>query len=262
LIRSPLVAAAAFAAVAACAALPAAPAPPQDPAQAGPVATRLSGYLSAQALDGRAIIGPPPAADSPQGQADRTIYLQNRALAGSPRWRQATVDNDLWTGGSVQRFSCALGAEIGPQTTPVTWRMLQRAELDARTVGTPPKDFYNRTRPLIGDDLPVCVRRQAWMTTNASYPSGHSMTGWAWGLILAEAAPARASALMAAGREIGQSRVICGVHYQSDVDAGRTLGAAMVAAMHDTPAFQRDLAAAKAELAHDRTRPAHCPTPT
>lgn len=263
MIRPFVLAAAACVAVAACAAVPTAdPAPvAQDPSLAGPVPTTLKGYLSAQALNGQTIIGPPPAADSPQGRADREIYLKYRALAGSPRWKQATLDNDIWTGGAVRRFSCALGAEIGPKTTPVTYRILERVELDARTVGTPPKDLYNRTRPLIGDDLPICIKREDWMRTNASYPSGHSMVGWAWGLILGEAAPAKASALMAAGREIGQSRVICGVHYQSDVDAGRTLGAAMVAAMHDDPQFRRDLAAAKRELATAHAPPGRCDIP-
>ena len=52
--------------------------------------------------------------------------------------------------------------------------------------GKPAKDAYNRPRPLIGDDKPICIPREDWLKTNASYPSGHSMTGWAWGLILAE----------------------------------------------------------------------------
>jgi acid phosphatase (class A) len=132
---------------------------------------------------------------------------------------------------------------------------LQRIELDARTVGTPPKNHFNRTRPLIGDDRPVCVKREDWMTTNASYPSGHAMTGWAWGLVLGELAPAKASGLLEAGREIGQSRVVCGVHYLSDVEAGRLLGAAMVAAEHAKPTFRADFAAAKAELARAKPAP-------
>ena len=45
---------------------------------------------------------------------------------------------------------------------------------------------------------------------------------------------------MEAGREIGDSRVICGVHYQSDVEAGRMLGAAMVSREHASAAFRTD----------------------
>ena len=98
------------------------------------------------------------------------------------------------------------------------------------------------------------------MKTNASYPSGHSLTGWAWGLILAEAVPAKASAMVVAGREIGQSRVVCGVHFASDVEAGRDLGAAMVARLHADPVFEADLKASKAELAK-APAPKSCPVP-
>jgi len=223
---------------------------------AAPAPLKLSGYLSANDIDGETVIGPPPAPDSPRGQADRTIYLDTRSLAGTARWAQATKDNDLWTGGALERYACALGRPITASTLPRTYHLLQRIELDARTVGTPPKQHFNRTRPLIGNDRPVCIKREDWMSTNASYPSGHAMAGWAWGLVLGELAPAKASGLMEAGREIGDSRVICGVHYQSDVEAGRLLGAAMVSREHATPAFRTDFAAAKAELAKAAAAPA------
>lgn len=233
-----------------------------DPSMAGPpTPAKLAGYLAAGDIDGQTVIGPPPAPDSALGKADRTIYLETRNLAGSPRWAQATVDNDLWNGGALQRFACALGKPINVSTLPRTYHLLQRIELDVRTVGTLPKDYYNRTRPLIGDDRPVCIKREAWMTTNASYPSGHAMAGWAWGLVLGELAPSKASALLEAGREIGDSRVICGVHYESDVEAGRMLGAAMVAREHANPAFRADFSAATAELSRAagvRAQPPNC----
>lgn len=218
---------------------------------------KLTGYMQKGELDGAQILGPPPAPDSPQGKADRATYLADRQLAGSKRWSLAQRDDDLWQGGAAHRFSCALGVDI-QKGAPAAYRLMQRIELDVRTVGTPPKDYYNRTRPLIGDDLPVCVARGDWMRTNASYPSGHSMTGWAWALVLAELRPDRASPLLVAGREIGQSRVICGVHYQSDVEAGRVLGSAMVARLQDHPEFRADLEAARAELAHADAAPTNC----
>jgi len=252
--------------LAAAATLPLAAAPakraPVDPSMAAPVPTTLKGYLSAEAVDGVAILGPPPAPDSPRGKADRAAYLETRAFAGSPRWTQATKDNDLWNGGALERFACAIGRPIDGRDLPRTYRLLQRVELDSRQIGLAPKDRYQRVRPLIGDDRPVCIKREAWMATNGSYPSGHAMTGWAWGLILAELSPAHASSALDAGRQIGESRVICGVHYQSDVEAGRMLGAAVVAEEHASPAFRADLAAAKAELARGREHmPAACPTP-
>jgi acid phosphatase (class A) len=244
-------------ALAACSALqpvvgafrPARSAAPVGASLAAPAATKLSGYLSAQAIDGKALLGPPPAPDSLRGQADRDAYLRTRSLQGSPRWAAAIRDNDIWAGGALERYACATGVEIGPKATPAVWKLLHRMELDVRTGGTPAKDFYNRSRPMIGDDQPICIPREGWMRTNASYPSGHAMVGWSWALVLAEIRPADTDALLAAGKAVGDSRWICGVHYQSDVEAGRTLGAAMLAREHAEPDFQTDFAQARAELA-------------
>jgi acid phosphatase (class A) len=221
---------------------------------------RFIGYLGPDALDGKAILGPPPAPDSPQGQADREVFEETRKLEGTARWRTAIQDNDLWNGGALARFSCAIGVDIDARQTPALWRMLHRMEMDVRTIGTPAKDFYDRKRPLIGNDEPLCVPREDWMRTNASYPSGHSMVAWAWGLVIAEADPKKASRALALAKDSGDSRVVCGVHYPSDVEAGRTLGAAMVAALHDAPAFQADMARAKREMARARRAPKSCPT--
>ena len=238
-------------ALTACSAVPAPKPGAANPSLGVPAHAKLTGYFSANPIDGQALLGPPPAPDSLRGKADRERYEETRALAGTPRWAEATKDDDIWGAGSgaLRRYSCALGVKLGDRETPSVSRLLHRMELDVRTVGTPPKDFYNRTRPLIGDDKPVCVARAEWMKTNASYPSGHSMTGWSWALVLSEIAPGKADGLLDAGKTIGESRVICGVHYQSDVEAGRTLAAAMVARLHADPQFQADLAAAKAELA-------------
>jgi acid phosphatase (class A) len=80
--------------------------------------------------------------------------------------------------------------------------------------------------------------------------------GWAFGLILAEIAPDRAAAVLARGRAYGDSRLFCGVHNASAVEAGRVVGATMVAALHTSKEFRADLAAAETELfALRRTQP-------
>ncbi|EGD17701.1 hypothetical protein XGA_3704, partial [Xanthomonas hortorum ATCC 19865] len=56
-------------------------------------------------------------------------------------------------------------------------------------------------------------------------------------------------ALLARGRAFGDSRLVCNVHWQSDVIQGRMMAAATVAALHDNPEFQKDLAAARREIA-------------
>jgi acid phosphatase (class A) len=214
-----------------------------------PPPARPVGYLSpAQLPDSLTVIGPPPAAGSLQDQADHEAYDRTRALEGTPRWRQARADVELFGPVAHRSFACALGKTITPAATPTLSRLLDRVVIDAGTSTAAAKDHYSRVRPAIGNAKPICVTREGWLKSNGSYPSGHAAAGWAWGLILAELAPDRASAVTVRAREFGDSRFICGVHFPTDVEAGRIMGAATVARLHADPVFAADMAAARAEL--------------
>lgn len=220
------------------------------------------GYLPAGAHpDGQKILAPPPEVGSPTWKAELAQFEATRALVGSPRWTQAIRDADLSGKEAFDGFSCAAGVKLGPDTTPTLAKMLRRMIDDARPVYSPPKDFYGRKRPAVGNTAPICVPREAWLETNGAYPSGHALIGYSWSLILAELVPDQATALIIRGREFGDSRAICGVHWQSDVEAGRTLAAALVARLHADAGFQADLATARAEVAAARGlgTPERCP---
>ena len=171
--------------------------------------------------------------------------MATRALAGSPRWQLAALDaRDYFHG-----FGCILGVTLTPEAAPKTVTLLRRALGDARAVTDRPKDNWRRRRPLYGNAQPICVEAQrADLLNSASYPSGHATAGWTLGLILAEAAPDARDALLVRARAFGESRVVCGVHFPSDIEAGRTNGAALVAALHGDAAFKADLEAARDEL--------------
>lgn len=212
---------------------------------------RPSGYLAAADLpDSLTIIGGPPDPRSVQAADERANFLATRVLAGTPRWAQATADNELFGDKAHVSLACAAGVTISRAATPTLSRLLDRVVIDAGTSVRAAKDRFMRDRPLIGyDDAPICIPREDWMKTNGSYPSGHAAAGWAWSLVMAELVPARATPILQRGRDFGDSRVVCGLHYPSDVAAGRTMGAATVARLHADPEFQKDLKKARAELA-------------
>lgn len=217
---------------------------------AGPAARPAGGYIpSAQLPDSVTIVGQPPAPGSDQAKADRAAFDASRSLEGSPRWNQAIADVELFGDKAHRSFSCAIGKEISVARTPVLSKLLDRIVLDAGGSTNAAKKKYQRDRPMIGhDDARLCVVREEWMKTNGSYPSGHAAAGMAWGLVLAELAPDKATAALTRGREFGDSRWICGVHFQSDVTAGQLMAAATVARLHAEPAFTADMALARAEL--------------
>ena len=83
---------------------------------------------------------------------------------------------------------------------------------------------------------------------DGSYPSGHSTVGFGISLILAELVPDRAAQIIARGREIGDSRRVCNVHWLSDIEEGRVVATATVMRLNANPVFQADLQAARKEL--------------
>ena len=98
----------------------------------------------------------------------------------------------------------------------------------------------------------IASLEEASLRKDGSYPSGHAALGWAWGLVLTEVAPERANAVVQRARDFGQSRTVCGVHWQSDVDAGQLVASAVVAQLHGVADFNEQLALARKEVAAAR----------
>ena len=218
---------------------------------------RLQGYLaSGRALDDTAFLPPPPAAGSPLAAADLAVYRETRALEGDPRWTRAASDNVIGLDALLADYRCALGVDLVPEEMPALSRMLMRAGADLFPLIGAAKDRYQRPRPFVLEPAAVCIEPSADLAESGAYPSGHAAVGWLYALLLAEIDPANAGAIVARGRAYGESRVVCGVHWVSDIDAGRTLATALVAALHGNGEFAGEVVAARTELAAMRARSA------
>lgn len=200
-----------------------------------------TGYLDNAALTALGKLPPPPADVS----VDRAGYEASRALAGSPRWRLAVADVQLDRDAPARAFACALGRPVPDAVV----HLLERVKTDAGAATGPAKGQYARRRPFADEMQPRTCTPMASDQVAQSYPSGHASIGWAWALVLAELAPERAEPILARGRAFGESRIVCGVHFPSDVAAGRDVAGAVVARLHADPAFTADLQAARAALA-------------
>ena len=240
------------AALAACASTPAPVARGHD-ASAEPAPT---GYLQGAAIpDSQALSPPPPAPGSAWAALDEAIARQATALRGSARFAQAGADADLRFPAGAGQFSCALGVAVDSEHTPALYRLLQRSLIDASAATRAAKNHYRRPRPFMVNGEPTCTPDdEPHLRGSGSYPSGHTAIGWAWALILSEIAPERATALLERGRNYGHSRLVCNVHWYSDVQQGQALGAATVARLHDNAGFVADLAAARQEIAAARAQ--------
>ena len=207
-------------------------------------------------LDFALVLPPAPAAHSPRDVADRAIFRQTRALAGSPRWTMAQSDANLATADLLADFSCAVGAPLDLDKAPATAGLMRLLGPDIAAAIGPAKTRYQRRRPYLVDEGPICVPRTDSLDKDFDYPSGHATIGWTIGLLLAMAAPDRAEAILARARAFGESRVVCGVHNASAVEAGRLLATAIVERRANDPDVRADLDRARAELAAARVGPA------
>ena len=68
--------------------------------------------------------------------------------------------------------------------------------------------------------------------------------------MLAQMVPEKAAELITRGQEYGDNRVLAGVHYLTDVEAGRRVATATATALLASPIFRAELAAARVETRH------------
>ncbi|MBD8619004.1 phosphatase PAP2 family protein [Sphingomonas sp. CFBP 13728] len=208
-------------------------------------ATASTDYLLDQPMpDLMKVLPAPPKSGSPQNVADRATFRQTRALLGTPRGDMATRDV---TDDRLTVFACAIGRKLDATSSPALTRIFAQMG-DQGMVGRA-KDGFAVRRPYLNDDLPICEPKTAHLAGNGDYPSGHTTSGWSAALILAELMPSRATQILRRGRQYGESRYICGSHSKSAVEAGYMAGSVLVAMLHTSAGFRRDMDAARTELA-------------
>jgi acid phosphatase (class A) len=209
-----------------------------------------TGYLTAQTWPAAAEILPPaPTTGSARETQDQAVYKATRALEGSPRWSLAQNDVPSLPANMLKDFSCAVGVQMTPEATPKLLAMLSRMGIDASRQVSSVKDVFKRQRPyLIAGEGNICTAKSDSLAASPDYPSGHATWGWAVAMFLTELAPDRATPILVRGRAFGESRVVCGVHSVSAIEAGRVNGAAIMAGWRGNADFRADLEAARGEL--------------
>lgn len=228
-----------------------------EPPPAG--AKRAPGYLSKGAIDFHRYMAPLPPPNSRRTIEDkRMVLLMQRAPAA--RWRRAQDDSRLL----YPRFAEAFGRRIDRASTPALVNLLNRAMRDVHAAYGPAKRFFDRKRPyqvlrlkrVCGFKAPPALG--ATRKATASHPSGHSSFGWSTAIILSLVAPHRTRDLVARAEDYAWSRVVCAVHFPSDVQSGHVIATAVVTRLRADPEFLRDLACARKE--YSAGRPLSCYT--
>lgn len=200
-------------------------------------------YVSAAQLDLVTLLPPPPAAGSLADRQDVAAVIAAQRQASSQRIALARHDakESVYT-----MFGALLGAHFNARELPLTDHLFARLGESEAATADPVKTIFRRPRPYLA--VPGRIKALVEPSHSFSYPSGHSTRVTLEGNVLAQILPERRAAIWARIREYEHSRVVGGMHYPSDIEAGTLAGTAVAARVSLDPQFQQDFAAARQEL--------------
>ena len=195
-------------------------------------------YVDPLLLHLELILPSPPAQDATTRAAE-LMALHRIEAAQVTQAKADDQEEDIFVFGSV------LGPGFTAEALPITASLSAHVRKDESAASSPLKNIYRRPRPYQVDSTlrPVC----ALNPEPTSYPSGHSLSGYLLAFTLVQLVPEKRRQILDRADEYVHNRLICGVHYASDIEASRRVAYAIFGSLVASPNFQRDLAAAREE---------------
>jgi acid phosphatase (class A) len=210
---------------------------------AAPALAREPIFVGPAQSHGAEIIASPPAADSDATKAELAELHALEASRG-----QAQADQAIWDdlNETVFLYRTVFGERFNEQTLPKLAAFAKRVRSDEGVNSDPAKQAFHRVRPYNLDKTlhPICKTK----TLDDSYPSGHATSGYLLGLTLIEMVPEKHDEILARAETYAFDRLVCGVHYRSDLDASKRLAYTVHAIMTQNPLYREEMTEARAEL--------------
>ncbi len=198
-------------------------------------------YFKADVVPLLDLIVPPPGKDSAETKAELAEVTTLMAIASEERKKQAIADDEE----NLAQFLAGTSIKLDKDKIPLTTALIQRVIDTEDEITTPAKKGFGRPRPPTVDDQ---IKPLIKLSKSGAYPSGHATNGTAIAIVLAKMLPEKKDELMARAKDYGWSRMIVGVHYRSDLDAGHASGALMAQALMSNADFLKEFEPAKAEM--------------
>jgi acid phosphatase (class A) len=202
-------------------------------------------YLAESDADFGNLLPAPPADGSPRDQADMQTLLAMQKNLTPQRLERIQADTEQ----SVYRVA---GEVLGPSFTkeriPLAGEFFDKINKDSAVGVRAIKQKYKRLRPFQANKEVQSPPNIAAASQGPTYPSGHGTFGAEVAILLAMMVPERRSELFARGWQYGEQRIMSGVAYPSDWEAGHIGATVMVTLMLQKSEFKADFEATKAAV--------------
>jgi acid phosphatase (class A) len=205
--------------------------------------TAQAALLDPAEIDASRLLPPPPMAGSAAAKAE-IAELHAIAASSTPDLLEKARRDD--GDEKPDLFNAALGFDI--TALPAANKLLTEVAEEEDTDSKAAKSYFHRDRPWIVDStIKTCVAVKPGPAATA-YPSGHTSLGFAMGVVLASLLPEKSQIILARASEFAEHRLVCGMHFRSDIVAGQEFGTAVALRLMQKPGFKTDMEAARSEL--------------
>jgi acid phosphatase (class A) len=198
-------------------------------------------FLPIDAIDLATLLPTPPAPDSAMTKAEIAEIHRAQANSTADEKAQAAADSKE----DVFLFANILGSNFTAGKLPIATEFFASVGETEGEFVNPAKKIFGRPRPPLADaSITPCEKLKA----SAAYPSGHATFAYLQAVVLAQMIPEKRDAIFARAAEFAHNRIVCGVHYASDVEAGKISAFTIGAMLLRDPAFQAKFMPARAEV--------------
>ncbi len=141
---------------------------------------------------------------------------RSKARAEQAAWDDAHED--------VSLFAATLEPDYAKLSAPRTAELIGLVAQEEALAATVAKKHIQRLRPWAEDETIRPCDYKPGANPRTSYPSGHGTLGYGLAYLLSVLTPQKARAIQDRASDYAYSRIVCGDHFASDLEASHVLG--------------------------------------
>lgn len=182
----------------------------------------------------KAELPPAPKADGPEQKKDEEELRRWQKVRTPQDCERAQREVDV----RLAAFYGQPDGSLDEKTLSVVKSFFDQLRNDADYFILKLKKDTTRPRPyLYMKDIKPCVLKEI----TSAYPSGHALLSKLYALVLSEMIPDQQEKLEKRARQIGEDRILSGVHHPSDVEAGQKLAIILHSEIKKSKKYQNEI---------------------